>query len=267
MCAKEREGIIALKKPVWATVFCFFTAAAFIGAGQLLAFLPFMDTAWGGPLAELCLGLLAAVALWAVGHGRVLTEKGAGFKEGLKAGGFLVGYLALLALAMAAIWEREPVGEMEVLRFVLYMLAIGLAEELCFRGVIQNVLAGAYGRDSARGVWLTVILSGAIFGAVHMTNVFAGAAVYGVLMQAVAAAAVGMYFGAIYIRCGNIWFLVLLHAFNDLAGMLAAGGLDESAMVESVSSYGPERLVTVALYLGLTMFLLRPKKMAEIIQT
>lgn len=255
-----------LKKPVWAVVFGVLAAAAFVGAGQLLGFMPFIDTPWGGPLAELCLGLLAAVVLLVIGKGRVLTERGAGFKEGLKAGGFMAGYLTLLVLSMAAIWEQEPVGELEVLRFAAYMLAISLAEELTFRGVIQNVLAGAFGRDSERGVWLTVLASGAIFGSVHISNVLAGAALAGVVMQALAAAAIGMYFGAIYIRCGNIWFLVLLHAFNDLAGLMAVGGMDETAMVESVSSYGPERLITVALYLGLTMFLLRPKKMAEIIR-
>ena len=239
-------------------------AVIFLAAGYLLGWLPVAATAWGGVLVELLLAGVGLAAMLALRQGRALLDPGRGFGEGVKAGGFLVGYLTLLLFAQVILWEAQPVDNGQALAFVAYMFAVGLAEELMFRGVIQNLLAEAFGRHTRRGVWMTVICSGVIFGLVHLTNVFAGVAVTGALVQAVVAAAVGMYFGAIYARCGNIWFMVLLHGFNDLVMLMASDSLDTAGVVEELSGYGLERIAGLVLYLALTAFLLRPRKMEQI---
>lgn len=256
-----------LKKPVWAVLFSAASAALYLAVGKLLGRAPFFSgTPWGGPAAELVLALLAALALLALGKGRVLTDRGRGFGAGMAAGGFMTGYLTLALLGTLALWQAEPMGSLEAALFILYMLAIGLAEELTFRGLIQNVLADAFGRDSRRGVWLTVCLSGLIFGLVHLGNILSGVSPAGAAMQALAAAGIGIYLGAVYIRCGNIWAPVLLHGFNDLVGMLSAAGGGEGTAVEAISGYGPEKLLTVGLYIALTAFLLRRKKLDGILE-
>lgn len=252
-----------LRRPIWAVAFCLLAALAFLTAGRLLGLAPFMALPWGAPASELILAALAALGLLALGKGRVLTDRGRGFAEGVKAGGFMAAYLALALAGTLTMWDREPVGNAEAVRFFLYMFAIGLAEELTFRGVIQNVLADAFGRDSRRGVWRTVCLSGLVFGLVHLVNILSGVSPLGAVMQALAAAAIGVYLGAVYARCGNIWVLVLLHGANDLVGMMVSNGLERDAAVEAISAYGPERFITVGLYLALAAFLLRPKKLDE----
>ena len=253
-----------LKKPGWALGCGVLMAALFLAAGHLLGRLPVAGTFWGAPLVELLLAGVGALAMVAVGQGRRLLDLGRGFGEGVKAAGAMVGYLVLLMSAQVALWNAAPVDNGRALAFVAYMFIIGLAEELMFRGVIQNLLADAFGRDTGRGVWLSVIGSGLIFGLVHLSNVFAGVALTGALIQALVGAAAGMYLGAIYARCGNLWFLVLLHGFNDLVMLMAADGLDTAAVTAEISGYGLERLIGLAMYLALTAFILRPRKMAQI---
>ena len=255
-----------LKRPFWAVIFALAAGAAFLAAGWLLALLPFRKTPWGGLLAELALAALAALGLLALGKGRVLTERGRGFGEGMAAGGFLLGLSCLGLMGALSLWQREPMSNLEAVRFVLYMFAIGLAEELTFRGLIQNVLADAFGRDSRRGVWSTVIVSGLVFGLVHLSNILSGVSVPGAVMQALSAASVGVYLGAVYARCGTIWPLVALHGINDLVGMMAAGGNEMSDAVEAVSGYGPEKFIAVGLYIALAVFLLRRKKLDGIFE-
>ena len=255
-----------LKRPVWAAAFSLAAAALFLAAGKLLGLLTLLDEQWGGLAAELILAALAALGLLALGKRSVLTDRGRGLAEGMLAGGFMTVCLCLGLMGSLALWDREPMSSLAAVRFVLYMFAIGLAEELTFRGVIQNVLADAFGRTTRRGVRRTVCLSGAIFGLVHLSNVLSGVSLPGAAMQALAAASVGVYLGAVYVRCGNVWALVLLHGLNDLVGMIASNGVGQDAAVEAISSYGPEKFITVGIYIALAAFLLRRKKLDGILE-
>lgn len=256
-----------LRRPFWAVLFALAAGAAFLAAGWLLTRLPFAEAPWGRLAAELALAGLAALGLLALKKGRVLTERGRGFGEGMIAGGFLLGVSCLALMGSLALWQREPMGVWEALLFIFYMFAIGLAEELTFRGLIQTVLADAFGRDSRRGVWRTVIVSGLVFGLVHLSNILSGVSVSGAAMQALTAAAVGVYLGAVYVRCGTIWPLVVLHGVNDLVGMIAAEATGEGGAVEEISGYGPEKFIAVGLYLALAVFLLRRKKLDGLLET
>ena len=247
------------RKPIVTILICVVLAACYVGVIQLMALLPFVNTAWGSAAAYAIMACLALGAMLAFRQGRALRRLRAGFISGFAAAGFLAAYLWIMLMAVLVMSEELPaIGDM--LPFAAAMVAVGVGEELMFRGLIQNILADRFGRDTRRGVWITVIASGCIFGAAHLTNIFSGVTVGGAVMQALAACALGMYFGAIYARCGNIWVMIILHAFNDIIAFLASGLMGAGDAVEAISSYGPERFVAVALYLGLTAFLLRKKK-------
>ncbi len=153
----------------------------------------------------------------------------------------------------------------KILLFALSMILVGLSEELLFRGVIYNVLSDFFGRDTRKGVILTVLWSGFIFGSVHITNYFSGVSLSGAYFQSVAAIGIGCYFGAIYARTDNLWVLVILHALNDMALDVEGGLFGIGTIADSVSAYGPTTYITLILYLGLAMFLLRKKKSNEYI--
>ena len=149
-----------------------------------------------------------------------------------------------------------------ILTFMLNMILVGVAEELVFRGIIAQTLLERYGTARA-GVWKACLVSGVLFGAAHLSNLI-GSAPFGVLMQCVFAASLGVMFAAIYFRTGNLWVTVFLHSTMDIASMLIGGLYGTTSVAESVSGYDASRLLSVAVYLIPTLFLLRKKKLPEV---
>ena len=156
-----------------------------------------------------------------------------------------------------------PKAAWRVVVFLITMFLIGLAEEALFRGVIAQTLLEHFGSDRA-GVWKAVVLSGVLFGAGHMVNLL-GSATLGVLIQCCITMALGMLYGAIYFRTGNLWVVVFLHMFQDVAALIQSGLYDGVGGVsEVVSTYDPSMLVSVLIYLIPTAFLLRKTRIPEI---
>lgn len=54
------------------------------------------------------------------------------------------------------------------------MILVGVAEELVFRGVIAQTLLERYGTARA-GAWKACLVSGALFGAAHLSNLLGSA--------------------------------------------------------------------------------------------
>ena len=77
-------------------------------------------------------------------------------------------------------------------------------------------------------------------------------------------ASLGTLFAAIYFRTGNLWVTVFLHGAMDIASMLIGGLYGTTSVAESVSGYDASRLLSVAVYLIPTVFLLRKKKLPEV---
>ena len=149
-----------------------------------------------------------------------------------------------------------------ILTFMLNMILVGVAEELVFRGIIAQTLLERYGTARA-GVWKACLVSGVLFGAAHLSNLL-GSEAFGVLMQCVFAASLGVMLAAIYFRTGNLWVTVFLHSAMDIAAMLIGGLYGTTSVAESVSGYNASRLLSVAVYLIPTVFLLRKKKLPEV---
>ena len=153
-----------------------------------------------------------------------------------------------------------PLGR--ILTFLLSMMMVGVAEEFAFRGVIAQTLLEHYG-TSRGGIWKACIVSGLLFGAGHLTNIL-GSEPFGVLMQCLFAAALGVLFAAIYFRTGNLWVTVFLHGMMDISSMLIGGLYGTTTLAESVSGYNITMLYSVVLYLVPLAFLLRKKKLPEV---
>lgn len=222
-----------------------------------------MDGYWLGSVQE-GIGLLVAVILLArTGRLWVLRRRGCGFMNGLLVGMYplaLIGYTAFVTMAARPDLPLKPLGG--ILTFLLNMILVGIAEEVLFRGVIAQTLLEHYGTSQV-GVWKACLVSGVLFGAAHLSNL-AGAAAFGVLMQCVFAAALGTLFAAIYFRTGNLWVVVFLHAAMDIVSMLLGGLYGTTTVAESVSSYDASLLISVAVYLIPTAFLLRRSKLNEV---
>ena len=107
-----------------------------------------------------------------------------------------------------------------LISLIILAITIGMAEEFFFRGFIQGEIVDAYGK-SRKQVIISVVVSGVIFGLVHLTNALSGQDIITTLMQVLQASSLGILLGSIYFITKNIWSVVFLHAFYDFAIMLS----------------------------------------------
>ena len=103
--------------------------------------------------------------------------------------------------------------------FGLECLAIGLFEELAFRGVIFLMFAERR-HATRKGLFWSLVLTSAVFGAVHLVNVLMGAGVGGVILQIGYSFLIGAMCSVVLLKTRNVWLCVLLHAVYDFCGNL-----------------------------------------------
>ncbi len=101
--------------------------------------------------------------------------------------------------------------------YLLSCLGTGLFEELVFRGYILMVLLEKR-KGSVKRLFESVILSSALFGLIHLVNLFAGADPLSTLLQVGYSFLVGGMCAIVLIKTGSIWYSVLLHAIYNFAG-------------------------------------------------
>ncbi len=94
---------------------------------------------------------------------------------------------------------------------------IGVAEEFLCRGWLLNEFLERYG-DSKKGVWYSIIISGIIFGLMHLGNISSfGQDIPETISQALSAAGTGIFLGLIYYKTKNIWSVIFIHGFWDFS--------------------------------------------------
>ncbi len=103
--------------------------------------------------------------------------------------------------------------------FSLECLAIGLFEEMAFRGVIFLMFAEKR-HATRKGLFWSLILTSAVFGAIHLLNVFMGGGIGGVILQIGYSFLIGAMCSVVLLKTRNIWLCVLLHAVYDFSGTL-----------------------------------------------
>ena len=181
-----------------------FSLLATIGLAAAGADFDTMDGYLFGSVQE-AVGLAVALLLLArTGRLDLLRWRGCGFLNGMLVGMyplFFIGYTAFGTLAFGR--PDTPLLPLpRILTFILNMILVGVAEELVFRGIIAQTLLERYGTARA-GVWKACLVSGVLFGAAHLSNLL-GSEPFGVLMQCVFAASLGVMLAAIYFRTGNL---------------------------------------------------------------
>lgn len=97
-------------------------------------------------------------------------------------------------------------------------LFVGLFEESCFRGV---VLLGFLEkrRGTLKGRFWAIILSSAVFGLVHLVNIFFSSPI-AVLLQIGYSFLIGAMCSVVLMKTANIWLCVAIHAIFNFCGAL-----------------------------------------------
>lgn len=132
----------------------------------------------------------------------------------------------------------------DTLSLLIFAVLVGFAEEFLCRGWIQNEMIERYG-DNRCHVTISILLSGLLFGLMHIINIFAGQGIIETLSQILQAMAAGFFLGAVYYRSKNIWLVILLHAFWDFA--LMTGDLN---VLKECTFLNPSLKATIGSFLG-----------------
>lgn len=144
----------------------------------------------------------------------IFKEKKVGFFKGLTLG------LPILIILLFNFDFKSlfTANIFDILSLFIFTILIGLSEEFLCRGWIQNEMIERFG-NNRKQVILSLILSGLLFGLMHISNFFLGQGAIETIAQIIQTVAVGFLFGAIYYRSKNIWLVVFLHALWDFAVM------------------------------------------------
>ena len=103
--------------------------------------------------------------------------------------------------------------------YAFQCLCVGLFEELAFRGCIFTFALDNH-RKSTLDMFWAIVISSAVFAAIHLVNILAGASPGAVILQLGYSFLIGGMCAIVllYTRC--IWICVALHAIYDFCGYL-----------------------------------------------
>ena len=169
-------------------------------------------------IAELVLLLFSLIVLLVRHRTKICLSNWQSFWYGIKRGLpiLIVTFISLVGSVVGIVGEELNIPNF--LSLIILAIIIGMAEEFFFRGFIQGEICDKYG-TTRRGVIVSIIVSGIIFGVAHLTNIFSQDLIT-TIMQVIQSSAIGILFGSVFYISKNIWSVVFLHSFYDFAIML-----------------------------------------------
>ena len=110
-------------------------------------------------------------------------------------------------------------GADEIVLFALECIFVASFEELTFRGIVFPLMLQHFGAER-RERTAAVLVSAAVFGAMHLLNLFSGGGMGPTLLQAGYTFLIGAMFAVVLLCTGNLMICIGLHAVYNFGGML-----------------------------------------------
>lgn len=229
--------------------------------------MPFKNQYMIDLIGQLLLTILALIGLAIIKKMDVIKFRFKGLGHGFAAGGILIVFNVLILISFTIQHDPITASHAKIVMYAFHMLLIGIFEEILFRGILQNVAIDYTGCDTPRVASKGILLAGILFGCVHMINIVAGASIIPVLLQAIAVIPLGCLMGAVYFRSNNLWSGILLHALIDAAGLSGMlTGASTTAQVDKLGESPLIRVVSIVMYICITLFVMRRSKMEKAIE-
>lgn len=105
------------------------------------------------------------------------------------------------------------------LLFIVKCITVAMFEEFAFRGIVQTVILEKHHKNF-KSVVLSIVVSSAVFGAVHLLNLFYGAGIGPTLLQVGYSFLIGCLCSYVLIQTSNIWMCVICHAVYNFTGQI-----------------------------------------------
>ncbi|WMJ89222.1 CPBP family intramembrane glutamic endopeptidase [Anaerocolumna sp. MB42-C2] len=209
-----------------------------------------------------CLAVIRVIGIWD-GAGFRKSGLGMGLVLGIPflfigIGGAIVGNIGV---DFSTLVPKSPTI---FIIFTLNMFMVGVKEEITIRSFVLNNLLGQE-NPTYQGTLKAAFISAAIFGAMHIPNIFFVPLIT-LVVQVINATAAGVLFAAIFVRCRNIWSTIIIHMLVDwfalIIGQCFIGG---SSIIGREMSLSHGCLLTIAGSMPpllIAMFLLRRSKIS-----
>jgi len=144
-------------------------------------------------------------------------------------------------------------------------LAAGFSEEAIFRSFGLSTIMRKVKNE--RDIIIGLVLTAVIFGVVHGFNIFSGANSGHTVLQIISAGFLGLFFGALYLRCGNLWPCILVHAVNDIIALTDVSNVTEVGIVVGSVSWLNYLDIVMCLIIGIIgLWMIRAEKRPEIME-
>jgi membrane protease YdiL (CAAX protease family) len=164
---------------------------------------------------------LALTAIVALQLTRMRWWKATGFRAAGSPRDLLWYVVPLIPMAINWIPGIDLGSARHLLLVFALTLMVGFVEEAVFRGLMFTALRPL-------GGWRAVLVPSVLFGVTHSLNVLAGKSGPDALAQVAYAMAIGFAFGALVLRNGLLWPLVLVHFLIDFAHFSQKPGFELS---------------------------------------
>ena len=186
-------------------------------------------------------------------------------KTGLGAGAIIGSILALIIwfrfFSPEYKWKPESGSGAISLSSFLAAIMAGAGEEVAFREVGISYMARQWNDENK--IILMAIIPAAAFALTHITNIVS-MSLSDVLKQALLTFFMGVFLGAVYIRTGNIWPIILGHSLHDIMAFSASEKL--SMLGLNLPDWSVTLLTVIEAGLLISgLYMLRKSKRAEII--
>ena len=196
-----------------------------------------------GPIQMAILRLVLAAIMIGImilmGAKKTLLKVKEGFGFTLRKIAFILGMLVFIPGILNNGFSQELL--LKELSYFILCITVGLFEESLFRGVVFQGLLRKTG-NTRKGIWIAIIISSLIFGAVHVYTYIVGGTydLVGIIEsigKTLQTGAIGILLATIYLKTKNFWAIALVHTLNDfflmqvmmfsdmsLGGYVEAGG-------------------------------------------
>lgn len=118
--------------------------------------------------------------------------------------GFFVGLLP---------FNQQPTIWKVLVEGIVYYVGVAIMEELYLRALLQNWI-----EKHVKNTFVAIMVTSLLFGLGHIVGAL-NQPIYTIVAKTIWATALGIYFGAIYVKTRNLWVPILLHFIIDLAGL------------------------------------------------
>lgn len=134
--------------------------------------------------------------------------------------------ISLVLIVYNVIVNYDSITSKKILEILMNATLAGVGEELIFR----KILLGFMLKKNEDKYITYIIICAALFGVVHLSNLFYGAPVVDVICQVIAASMAGIMFGFVYYNSRSFILCAVIHTFYDIAALMSNIGGQETSM-------------------------------------